>query len=182
MGEITLVTGGCRSGKSSWAEQALASYSKKPTYIATCPILDDEMKRRVQRHRSDREKRNWNTIEEEINLADVLATIEGPVLIDCLTLWLNNLMYRAECSHILFTEESIIAPTQTLIHAMQQRPDPTILVTNEIGMGIVPDNPASRTYRDCAGRIAQAIAATADNVILLVASLPLALKGSVRPC
>ena len=179
MGRISLITGGCRSGKSRLAEVELSKSGAGATYIATCPVIDDEMTRRVARHQKDRAARNWETIEEEIDLASALKKTDGPVLIDCLSLWLNNLMYQAQCQGLEFGEDDIIGPTAELIEAMQARDNRTILVTNEIGMGIVPEGQLSRNYRDALGRISQAIAGVADDVILVVASIPLALKGKI---
>lgn len=177
MGRITLVTGGCRSGKSSFAEKLLGGQALPATYIATCPLLDDEMKARVTRHKHDRRNRGWTTIEEEIDLAGAVTKAQGAVLIDCLSLWNNNLLYAAQLKGAVFNEEDVHPSVESLIDAMKRKSERCILVTNEVGMGIVPDNAVSRLYRDCAGRIAQMVAAAADDVILLVAGVPLAMKG-----
>ncbi len=178
MGKIILITGGCRSGKSKFAEQKLASIGDNATYIATAPALDTEMQARIQKHRNDRQKRNWQTIEEQINLAKAIEQANSNVLVDCLTLWLNNLLYKAQSNNIKFTEDSILEPCQKLIQVMQKSNFTTILVTNEIGLGIVPENACTRLFRDCAGQISQQIAHIADEVIFVVAGLPLYIKNS----
>lgn len=169
MGKCTLILGGARSGKSRFA-QALAEQGKGPlVYVATAGAYDAEMEERIERHREDRGGR-WETVEEQYDLADVIARHSGPgtMLVDCLTLWLSNLMLG---------ERDVGAATEGLVAALKACDRHVILVSNEVGSGIVPETPLGRAFRDEAGRLNQRIAAQADAVALVVAGLPLWLKG-----
>lgn len=166
---VTLVLGGARSGKSEYAEGLLSALQPPWIYVATGQPLDSEMSERVRLHQS-RRGQNWITIEEPLGLAASLARAdiaERPMLIDCLTLWASNLMHAGL---------DVDASCQAVASALQKRPGPTVLVSNEVGLGIVPDNALARRFRDEAGRINQRIAAVADKVILVVAGLPLTVK------
>jgi len=166
---LTLVLGGARSGKSRHAE-ALATATAGPwIYVATAEPFDDEMKVRIAKHRSRRGER-WQTVEAPLDLAAAIdaAPAGATVLVDCLTLWLNNLMYK-DCD--------IDAETSRLETALAGRQGLTVLVSNEVGSGIVPDNALSRRFRDLQGQLNQRIATRADHVVLLVAGLPMVLKG-----
>ncbi len=178
MSRIVLITGGGRSGKSAYAQNLAESLRGNRVYVATCPVMDDELAERVRKHKEARSRRQWVTIEEPVALADVLhqATSYQVVLVDCLTLWVNNLMYHAEQSGEALTEEDISDRCRDVLTACSESDGTVIFVTNEVGMGIVPDNPLSRRYRDLAGRCNQEIAARADDVTLMVCGLPLHLK------
>jgi adenosylcobinamide kinase / adenosylcobinamide-phosphate guanylyltransferase len=166
--QLTLVLGGARSGKSVYAEQLLTSIPGPWAYIATAEAFDDEMRERIKLHKSRRS--GWVDHETPLELADTLAnrTAELPSLVDCLTLWVSNLMQA---------ERPIAAATDTLIAALSKRVAPCVMVSNEVGLGIVPDNALARAFRDEAGRLNQKIAAVADKVVFVAAGLPLTLKG-----
>jgi adenosylcobinamide kinase/adenosylcobinamide-phosphate guanylyltransferase len=163
---ITLVLGGARSGKSRYAEQ-LFTGDAAPFYIATGQALDDEMRERIAHHRERRDPR-WQTIEEPLDLAGALRTCGGPVLVDCLTLWVGNLMQA---------KAEIDQEVDRLAQILPELPGNVALVSNEVGLGIVPDNAMAREFRDHAGRANQRIAASADRVVFIAAGLPLILKG-----
>lgn len=164
-----LVLGGARSGKSRYA-QARAEAAPGPLlFVATAQPWDDEMAERIRHHRADRGAR-WETVEEPLHLADIIAAqsrADRILLIDCLTLWASNLLH---------VDADIPAALDALADAMEQAPGPLILVSNEVGLGIVPDNALARRFRDVAGRINQRIAAIATEVQFLAAGLPLRLK------
>ncbi|MDR5652856.1 bifunctional adenosylcobinamide kinase/adenosylcobinamide-phosphate guanylyltransferase [Ruixingdingia sedimenti] len=164
-----LITGGVRSGKSLLAETRAAALPGRPVYIATAEPGDAEMAERIAAHRA-RRGAEWRTVEVPLDLAGALDATDGhgPRLVDCLTLWLSNLMgagrnWRAEA--------------EALAATLARQQSPVILVTNEVGMGIVPANALARAFRDAAGGLNQRIAAMADEVILTVAGQPLKVKG-----
>ena len=144
-----LVTGGARSGKSSFAEKRTKQLGSSLVYIATSEIIDTEMKERVAEHQARRSS-EWQTVNAPIDLVETLVETDGrgPCLVDCLTVWLNNLMFH---------NEDIIAATNGLITALKQRSDPVVLVTNEVGSGIVPENALARRFRDEVGRMNQTL-------------------------
>lgn len=169
---LTLVIGGTRSGKSRHAEQFAASIPPPWTYIATAQAFDDEMRLRIAEHQSRRDAR-WRTVEAPIDLADAIDAISKPdhmILIDCLTLWLSNIMLR---------EQDIATATDQLIGALKRSPGPIIVVSNEVGLGIVPDTPLGRRFRDAQGWLNQGVAAIADRVVFMTAGIPLIIKDSV---
>jgi adenosylcobinamide kinase / adenosylcobinamide-phosphate guanylyltransferase len=173
---ITLVLGGARSGKSSFA-QSLAMGASSVGYLATAQPLDDEMRLKIQRHRQDRPS-HWRTIEEPVALDRALSESNGLelLLVDCLTLYSSNL---------LMTVENVAdrqAHVDRFCHALEAVDMSVILVSNEVGSGVVPPYPMGREYRDFLGELNQRIAAIADNVILMVAGLPLPLKGKLERC
>lgn len=176
---ITLVLGGVRSGKSRYV-QTLAARVSSVAFVATARPLDEEMRRKIERHRAERPK-HWRTIEEPLDLHRVLAE-EGPnyriVVVDCLTLYAANLL-DAEHGNLTAVDERL----QRLYAVLRSAPCSVALVSNEVGSGIVPPFPEGRKYRDLLGEVNQRVASTADNVLLMVAGLPLALKGTaeVRP-
>ncbi|MBU0483545.1 MAG: bifunctional adenosylcobinamide kinase/adenosylcobinamide-phosphate guanylyltransferase [Proteobacteria bacterium] len=178
MAEIILITGGARSGKSRYAQTRAEALPGVRAYIATCPVLDSEMGDRIKRHQKDRHGLGWQTIEETVDLAGLLATEDGfdLVLIDCLTLWINNLLYT-EGTIPSLNEDRISTLCHELIAVCRQRTGTVIMVTNEVGSGIVPENQVARRYRDLVGRCNQVIAAAADELVLVVCGQSLKIKG-----
>lgn len=169
-----LVLGGARSGKSHYAQNRIEAVAGTLAFIATAQAFDAEMVERIARHRADRGKR-WHTFDAPIELPAAIlqaSTQADAILVDCLTLWLSNLM---------LADHDIAARTQDLIDALAQCPVPVALVSNEVGMGIVPDNPLGRRFRDAAGRLNQHIAAVTPHVVFIAAGLPLWLKGNSFP-
>ena len=167
---ITLVLGGARSGKSRYAERLVEMAAAHGTYCATAEAGDAEMMARIAVHRARRGV-FWRTVEAPLALAAAIAAEampQRPMLVDCLTLWLNNLM---------FNNRDIDTETQRLEAALAAHKAPAVLVSNEVGSGIVPDNAEARRFRDLQGRLNQRIAARADRVVLLVAGLPMVVKG-----
>ena len=177
MKELILVTGGARGGKSAFSEKLILDEGLRCTYIATSPRCDDEMNDRIRRHQERRIGWNWKTIEEEIDLAGAVsaAAADGAeaILIDCLTLWINNLLYRNPA----FGEDEMRAECEKLLSAIGRFPGKAVLVINEVGLGMVPETPLCRSFRDCSGRCAQIIAAQADQCYLCVCGIPLKIKG-----
>ncbi|MEH3038098.1 MAG: bifunctional adenosylcobinamide kinase/adenosylcobinamide-phosphate guanylyltransferase [Sphingomonas adhaesiva] len=173
MGVTTLVLGGARSGKSRHA-QALAESAGGPlTFVATAQGFDDEMRDRIARHRADRDAR-WHTVEAPTDLAAALRAADAPgatILVDCLTLWTSNL---------LLADADIPAACDALLAALADARATVILVANEVGWGIVPDNALARAFRDAAGIVNQRVAAAVPRVHLIVAGLPLVLKEPPR--
>jgi adenosylcobinamide kinase / adenosylcobinamide-phosphate guanylyltransferase len=165
---LTLVLGGARSGKSRHAEALITAGSPPWVYVATAEPLDDEMTARIAAHRA-RRGAGWRDVEAPRDLPDALARTAagGAVLVDCLTLWLSNLM---------LADADIEAEAARLESALASMAAPVVLVSNEVGSGIVPDNALARRFRDAQGRLNQRIAARADRVVLMVAGLPLVVK------
>lgn len=179
-GKIILITGGARSGKSGYAQSLAEQMPGRRTYLATCPVLDDEMAGRVKKHRNLRAGRNWRTVEEQTDMAGAIGRIggNGPILVDCLTLWINNLIYAAErAGRTPPTERTIASLCKIFLSAARRRSGPTIFVSNEVGMGIVPDSALGRLFRDLAGRCNQVVADQADHVVFMVSGQPVAIKG-----
>lgn len=178
MARIILITGGSRSGKSSYAQKMAEDLAGPRAFIATCPAIDDEMDERIRKHREARSGALWHTIEETLDLAG--AMLRAPeyqvFLIDCLALWVNNLMYEAHKTGQRIDEEDITGKCREVLAACEQVQGAIILVTNEVGMGIVPDNADARLFRDLLGRCNQTIASGAHEVILMACGLPLNLK------
>jgi adenosyl cobinamide kinase/adenosyl cobinamide phosphate guanylyltransferase len=167
LSHVTLVLGGARSGKSRHAEGLITALPAPWIYIATGQAFDDEMRKRIAEHRRRRGE-GWVTVEAPLDLADALdASTESPVLIDCLTLWLTNLMLG---------DHDIEAAVSAFETALERRDAPTMVVSNEVGLGIVPDTPLGRAFRDQAGRLNQRIAARAGRVLFMVAGLPMVVK------
>lgn len=167
-GALTLVLGGARSGKSRHAETLVTAQPPPWIYVATAQALDDEMAARIAEHRGRRDA-GWRTLEAPRDLAGAVgdAPEHTPILVDCLTLWLSNL---------LLAEAAIEQECARLERALARRRNPVVLVANEVGLGIVPDNALARRFRDAAGNLNQRIAALADRVILVTAGIPLQLK------
>jgi adenosylcobinamide kinase/adenosylcobinamide-phosphate guanylyltransferase len=166
---LTFVLGGARSGKSRHAEALVREAGPAPwSYVATAQAFDAEMAERIARHRFDRGG-GWITVEAPHDLAAAVEALDtAPALVDCLTLWVSNR---------LLAEADVEAETPRLVRALRARTGATVVVSNEVGLGIVPDNALSRRFRDAAGRLHQALAAEADRVHLVVAGLPVVVKG-----
>lgn len=165
---IILITGGARSGKSLRAESRARSFPGQPFYIATAEALDGEMHERIARHQARRGS-DWIEREAPLALVEALDATDGAGarLVDCLTLWLSNLMHaNRDCSQ----------EAATLAEALGRQRSPVVLVSNEVGLGIVPDNALARAFRDAAGLLNQMIARVADEVEFVVAGLPMRLK------
>lgn len=165
---FTLVLGGARSGKSAYAQAQAEAAVARPVMIATGQAFDDEMRDRIARHRLERGE-HWRTLEAPLDLAASLASLSAAdaAVVDCLTLWLSNQMHA---------RTDIDAATRDLLAALAACPARIWLVSNEVGQGIVPDNALARQFRDEAGRLHQALAKAADEVVMIVAGLPLWLK------
>ncbi|MFN3575857.1 MAG: bifunctional adenosylcobinamide kinase/adenosylcobinamide-phosphate guanylyltransferase [Tabrizicola sp.] len=168
---LTLVIGGARSGKSAFAERLVTDTGRPRRYIATAEAWDDEMRARIARHREDRGA-DWTTVEAPLDLAAALAATgpEEVALIDCATLWLTN--------HLLAGHD-LPAEVQHLLSALAACPAPVVIVSNETGWGIVPENALARRFRDEQGRLNQRLAHQAGLVVTVIAGLPLVLKGSL---
>jgi adenosylcobinamide kinase/adenosylcobinamide-phosphate guanylyltransferase len=169
MRRSTLVLGGARSGKSAFAEGLAAPHKGAKFYIATAEAVDAEMADRIIHHQVRRGS-TWQTLEAPLDLVSVLRATDAPghfVLIDCITVWINNLMFH---------QRAVEPEITTLCKAISSAGGHVVIVSNEVGSGIVPDNALARAFRDEAGRANQALAAAADEVVLVVAGLPLTLK------
>jgi len=167
---VTLVLGGARSGKSRYAEQLIEDAARSGTYCATAEAGDAEMAERIAAHRARRGP-FWRTVEAPLALAAAIAAHaepERPILVDCLTLWLSNLLLAGKRAD----EEAGV-----LCSALREAAGTVVLVSNEVGMGLVPETSLGRTFRDAAGRLNQDVAALADRVVFVAAGLPLVLKG-----
>ncbi|MCB2147945.1 MAG: bifunctional adenosylcobinamide kinase/adenosylcobinamide-phosphate guanylyltransferase [Deltaproteobacteria bacterium] len=167
-----LVLGGCRSGKSSHALQLAEGMGRRRVFVATCVPHDDEMQARVARHRQERSD-TWNTLEIPVDLADAIlahSPAADVMLVDCLTLWLSNLLMQTQ------DVSQIRRRIDGLAEAVKSAPCPVILVSNEVGAGIVPENRLARLYRDLAGWTNQAVAAACNRVVWTVAGIPVTIK------
>ena len=165
---LTLILGGASSGKSKVAETWVKSQSDRPHYIATAQAFDQEMRDKIQAHKIARGP-NWETHEAPLDLSGVIASIhDRSILIDCVTLWLSNLLLGGH---------NIQTKVATLIHRLETCPRPVTLVSNEVGYGIVPDTALGRKFRTIQGQTNQQLAAICNNVTLVAAGLPLTLKG-----
>lgn len=182
----TLVFGGARSGKSAQAERLAAASGKPVVYIATAAIGDDEMAARIALHRQTRQSHYaaWETVEETLALGDTIARCSTPdklVLVDCLTVWLSNLLFSENKEYPevgrIEAPARFIAERERFLQALSQAPGDIVLVSNEVGMGIVPQGAISRWFVDEAGRLNQAVAAICERVQFVAAGLPLQLKG-----
>lgn len=165
---LTLVLGGARSGKSRHAEALVEALPAPWSYIATAQAHDDEMRARIAEHRARRPS-GWDTIDAPVALPEAIRNVPAgrPILVDCLTLWLTNL---------LLAERDIAIATGELRAACREAAGPVVLVSNEVGLGIVPQNALARRFRDEAGRLHQRLAAQADRVVFMVAGLPMQVK------
>ncbi|MFT6076070.1 MAG: adenosylcobinamide kinase/adenosylcobinamide-phosphate guanylyltransferase [Yoonia sp.] len=169
--KLTLVLGGAASGKSVFAESLITKAGDCPTYIATAQVYDEEMAQKVVRHREMRGT-SWYTIEEPVEIAAAIKTAPAgqPILIDCATLWLTTL---------ILGELDVAARSSALLETMRKAANPIVIVSNEVGQGIVPDNALSRQFRNAQGTLNQQIALEADLVVVVMAGLPLVLKGQL---
>ncbi len=167
---LYFVTGGAASGKSTFAETLVRGTEKPKIYIATMQPYDDEMRAKLTKHQADRGD-DWTTIEAPINLVTIFENAQPTdvILLDCVTLWLTN---------VLLADHDVDAACGELVNALVTCPCDVVVVSNEVGMGIVPDNALSRKFRNMQGKVNQMIAARADTVITVISGLPLVLKGS----
>ncbi len=168
---LTFVLGGAASGKSSFAEQLVVSSEKKRVYLATSQVFDDEMKNKVRKHVAQRGV-GWETIEAPLDLSDALGRLGADqiCLIDCATMWLSN---------NLLAENDLEQAQAELLEAVQNCPAQILIVSNEVGHGIVPDNALARKFREAQGQLNISLAAQADLVVQVTAGLPLVLKGQL---
>jgi len=170
-----LVLGGAKSGKSRYALDICNRSGKNRIFLATARAKDQEMKERILRHQAEREP-EWLTREEPLKIAAAIREADREdtiILVDCLTLWLSNLFMKYKDD-----QREIDRAVETLVTQLADIHGSVVLVSNEVGAGIVPDNPLSRRYRDCAGLLNQQVAATADKVVAVIAGIPLALKDA----
>lgn len=169
--KLTFILGGASSGKSRYAESLLNIHAQAKLYVATAQIFDEETATKVRAHQADRDA-SWRTIETPFAPWDALAEArtDEAVLLDCATMWLTNM---------LLDERDIEAGTQSLLSAIDTCPAPVVIVSNEVGLGIVPENALARRFRIAQGALNQRLAARADTVIGVMAGLPFALKGEV---
>ena len=169
--KLTLVLGGAASGKTAWAEAFVLGSGQAPVYLATARAWDAEMKAKIARHRSIRGK-GWETVEAPLELGPALAKVGAAqaVLLDCATLWLSN--------HLLEGHD-LASESQGLMRALAQCAAPVVVVSNEVGQGIVPDNAMARQFRQAQGELNQRIAAEAGLVVAVMAGLPMVLKGQL---
>ncbi len=167
-GRLTFLLGGARSGKSAHAERLVSALPAPWAYIATGQAFDDEMRERIAQHRA-RRSRGWQTIDAPLDLVAALGALPDgqPALIDCLTLWLSNQM---------LAERDVERECAALTEALGRPRGPWFVVSNEVGLGIVPENALARRFRDAQGRLNQQVAAAADAVIFMVAGLPMQVK------
>lgn len=174
-GEVILVTGGCRSGKSSFAIE-LARDAPSKLFVATAPVTDEEMAERVRRHRAERGP-SWRTVEEPADLAGVLdrETRPGePAVVDCLTTWVSNLILKDESA----AEATVLKHLDELIASLEARRTGIVLVTNEVGSGVVPPYPLGRQFRDLAGIVNQRVGRIADRILMMVCGHAVHVKGT----
>ena len=179
--EVTLVLGGARSGKSSYAEQLAGQLGQRVLYIATAEAQDEEMAARIAAHRQARPA-DWSTLEAPRQLSTALATVAKPpevLLLDCLTLLVSNTVLAMESQPKSEIEAAVFAEIDALVDAQVQWGVPLIVVSSEVGLGLVPTYTLGRLYRDVLGRANQYLAALADRVLFMVAGLPLVVKGSL---
>jgi adenosylcobinamide kinase/adenosylcobinamide-phosphate guanylyltransferase len=164
---ISLILGGARSGKSAYAETLICATPSPWIYCATAQALDDEMRDRIAHHRA-RRAQGWITLETPLHLAEVIAAATHPILVDYLTLWLTNIMLAGW---------EVAAESAKLLAAAEASKAPVLFVSNEVGLGIVPDNKLAREFRDHAGRLNQEVAKIASRVVFVAAGLPMVLKA-----
>ena len=172
MQKITLILGGARSGKSAHGEMLALQDFSSPIYIFTAQAWDDEMKSRIKTHKKRRAGKNWTDIEAPIKLSAAIknnAVSNNCILVDCLTLWLTNLMMK---------EYDIDTAIDELLGIIRSAPGEIIFISSEVGLGIVPENSMARRFRDLSGKLHQKLAIEAENVLLMVAGIPMVVKGT----
>ncbi|MEI6306676.1 MAG: bifunctional adenosylcobinamide kinase/adenosylcobinamide-phosphate guanylyltransferase [Deltaproteobacteria bacterium] len=177
MARTIFITGGARSGKSRFAEGVAQQFGAPLAYLATAQALDGEMAERITKHQARRGK-DWQTIEEPLLLPQSLAGNDGVyqgILVDCITLWLSNLLLQYE-ERGESAEDRIMEDVQRLVMTLREISTPVVIVSNEVGMGIVPENRLARIFRDIAGQANQLLAAAADESWLVVSGIPVKLK------
>jgi adenosylcobinamide kinase / adenosylcobinamide-phosphate guanylyltransferase len=170
--KIIFITGGARSGKSSYAEKLATGLAGKRAYLATAQALDEEMTAKIEKHRHDRNSA-WDTYEEPLAVAELLRKLSDRyqvALLDCLTLWLSNVMAHTDGDGVVHLR------SEELVKAVKDFAGTCIVVSNEVGLGIVPDNPLARKFRDFAGMLNQKVAQTADEVYFTASGIPVRLK------
>ncbi|OEU47667.1 MAG: bifunctional adenosylcobinamide kinase/adenosylcobinamide-phosphate guanylyltransferase [Desulfobacterales bacterium C00003060] len=173
MKDTLFVTGGCRSGKSGFALGYANDRFKQKVFIATCCEKDKEMQQRIREHQKAR-GHDWQTLEVSTSLPEAVASRSGKadvILVDCLTLWVSSLMAKEG------SQEEILAHTDALTHAICKAPCSVILVSNEVGCGIIPENRLARRFRDVAGLVNQKVSGCVDRVVWMVAGIPVPIKG-----
>lgn len=182
MAKIILVTGGTRSGKSSYALQLAEKIPPPHCFIATCPVSDPEMAERVKKHQGERAETIWKTVEETLNLksAFIKNSNYSSYLIDCLTLWVSNIMESCDQTNSSCDENVIEREIDQLFGYLKNIDGTIVFVTNEVGMGIVPANKLARRYRDLVGFCNRIVASRADDVVFVSCGLPLYLKKSLQ--
>ena len=171
MRNITLILGGARSGKSVFGEKLALNKDSKPIYIFTAQSFDEEMDERIRIHKDRRKKQSWQDVEATINLPAAISELskkEKVILVDCLSLWLTNL---------IINERNIDRDITEFLNSLEKSPGDVILVSSEVGLGIVPDNEMSREFRDHLGSLHQRVAAISETVIMMVAGIPMVVKG-----
>lgn len=171
--KLILVTGGCRSGKSQFALDYANCHFRKKLYLATCEAFDEEMAERIEDHKRKRGL-DWQTIEEPVRIAEAVREHHNDTevfLLDCITLWLSNLLMKQK------SDQEVMNEVGGLIDTVKQSPSSFIMVSNEVGMGIVPVESLGRRFRDLAGMANQKIAEAAQTVVFMVSGMPLFLKG-----
>ena len=175
MTKIVLITGGARSGKSSFAEKLASTLGKDVLFLATAEAMDKEMADRIKKHKSKRSS-TWKTVEEpiNINILNKFKNFEGAVILDCITLWLSNMIHKFG---IEGAEDRILGDIRTLLKTVKTSKFTLILVSNELGLGIVPKNRLGREFRDIAGKCNQLIARMADEVYFMISGIELKIKG-----
>ncbi len=171
--ESILVLGGARSGKSAYALRRAQEWNGQLVYLATAEAKDEEMKKRISRHRTQRRSRRWVTVEEPIEVVWQLKELDGSiggVVLDCVTLWVSNALLTGQ-------REALESQVAELVEELPLFPFHFLAVSNEVGLGLVPDNPLGREYRDLLGAVNQQLAKACNEVLFLAAGLPMKLKG-----
>jgi len=187
MGKLVLVTGGARSGKSTFAESYVDKHGQVIGYIATAVAFDDGMKDRIKKHQAQRPA-EWITFEKHTNIHEIIPSVAGScdtVLLDCITVMVNNIMFerqdidwdKVDYDTIDMIEANIQKQVEQLISELKKTELTFVMVTNELGMGIVPENRLARIYRDIAGRVNQQLSSQVDEVYFVVSGIPMKIKG-----
>jgi adenosylcobinamide kinase/adenosylcobinamide-phosphate guanylyltransferase len=178
VGKIVYVTGGRRSGKSAFAQGYAERIGGARVYIATCPALDEETRARVDAHKKAREGKGWMTIEETADLAGAIAKAQGAgvALVECLTLWVNNILYQAEQTGTTPAQETLVDKMAAVLRAARGLAGTAVFVSNEVGWGIIPDNALARRFSDMAGMVNQLAAGEADEAYIVISGIAQKIK------